>query len=369
MQYFKPKKITIEREAASDRITQRVLQLLPECAVEWVVDSDALIRSFPPGPEGISTGKQRLLLKRKQGAFLKPFPPTPPYLDCRFQILHLGSGCDLDCTYCILQTYLNNPLLTVFTNLPDALSELERELARNPSHLFRIGTGELIDSLSLDHLTEWSLALVPFFAGKSNAILEFKTKSDNVGNLSQVDPKGRVIVSWSFNSEKIQREEELKCATLGERLAAARRCASWGYRLGFHFDPMIFYEGWEAGYRRSVEMIFDTVSPKNIAWVSLGGLRYMPSLKKVVAKRFPKTRIFTGELIPGLDGKTRYFKPIRLQMYTKMREWIRPYAPDLPIYLCMESGDLWNKTLDAALDSDQELAALLDQAAQVPSLR
>lgn len=364
MRYFRPEKVYIEEEALEDAFTHEILQRIPAVPREVIPHAEALVREFGQKPHAITQGKKNLLLKRKRGESLKPFPLIPEYLSCHSQILHLGSGCDLECTYCILQSYLNNPLITVYTNFREILGELETELESHPQDFFRIGTGELIDSLSLDHLTEWSVPLVRFFAARENAILEFKTKSDNIAHLRKADPKERVIVSWSMNSDEIQKKEEFKTATIAERLQAARQCQEWGYLLGFHFDPLIHTEGWEEGYARAVEALFEAVDASRIAWISLGALRFMPSLKKIAERRFPRTGIFTGEFVKGLDGKSRYFRPIRTEMYTKMRDWIRSYSSEVPIYLCMESSEVWECALEFDLATSLHLKGFLDHAAR-----
>jgi spore photoproduct lyase len=53
--------------------------------------------------------------------------------------------------------------------------------------------------------------------------------------------------------------------------------------------------------------------------------------------------ILSGEQIPCPDGKMRYFQPLRVAMYRKMRQWIREAAPLVPIYLCMETREVWDQ--------------------------
>jgi spore photoproduct lyase len=363
MRYFKPERVLIEAAAQADPFARQILGRIAGVPCEVIEDAEAWIRNLNGRPNALTRGKKLLLLRRHHGRFFKPFPLIPGYLSCHFQVLHLGSGCDLDCTYCILQAYLNNPAITVYTNFEEGLRELDGILTEERSCFFRVTTGELIDSLSLDHITRWSVPLVRFFAGTANAVLELKTKSDNIAHLKEADPRGRVIVSWSMNSEMIQRTEELKCATLAERIEAARRVQEWGYLAGFHFDPLIVHEGWEAGYARTVAEIFASVREDRIAWISLGALRFMGELKKVAEKRFPRTPIFSGEFVRGLEGKYRYFKPIRKRLYTKMRGLIRRYSSRVPIYLCMEGPELWQSGLETPLSNSRELGDFLDRAA------
>src|SRR5262249_9518810 len=143
---------------------------------------------------------------------------------CNYLVIDFGSNCPFDCSYCFLQEYLaNNPALKVFTNVGDALGEVDAVHRGHRDRTFRIGTGERVDSLALDHLTDLSCELVPFFAAHDNALLELKTKSDRVENLLRHDPRDRVVVSWSVNPSAITAVEEAGCASLAQRIAAAVR--------------------------------------------------------------------------------------------------------------------------------------------------
>ena len=123
-------------------------------------------------------------------------------------------------------------------------------------------------------------------AKRSNAVLELKTKSVNIANLEGLDHRGRTIVAWSLNSPPIMAREEIRTATLEERLQAAARCAEWGYKLAFHFDPIILHEGWQEGYRQTIHRLFAAVPAESIAWISMGALRYLPALKKIAIEPF-----------------------------------------------------------------------------------
>jgi spore photoproduct lyase len=158
-----------------------------------------------------------------------------------------------------------------------------------------------------------------------------------------LEHNGHTIISWSLNSSKVVLTEEGGIPQLKERLEAAAKCQKNGYWLGFHFDPIIYYPGWEEDYKNTIKMLFSYIKPQGIAWISLGTFRYMPPLKDIIKVKFPKTKIIYGEFVPGLDGKKRYFKPIRIHIYKKMLSWLRNYAANAPVYLCMELADVWKK--------------------------
>ena len=203
--------------------------------------------------------------------------------------------------------------------------------------------------------------LVPYFADKSNAILELKTKTTHVDHLLALPHGGRTVVSWSVNAAPVVEKEELGAPPVTDRLQAARRCYQAGYRIGFHFDPLIYYPGWEDDYRRVVDGIFERVGPEAIAWISLGALRYPPQLEEIIRQRHPQSDIILGELFPGKDGKPRYFRPIRVELFGKLNEMIREHDPGVFVYLCMESPQVWQEALGWSPDSMAHLSKLLDQ--------
>ena len=91
-----------------------------------------------------------------------------------------------------------------------------------------------------------------------------------------------MVVSWSVNSAKITNEVEHFTPDLTARLQAACEVARAGYRLGFHFDPVVIYDGYEPDYARTVEQMADTLPADKIAWISVGTLRFSRELKKQI---------------------------------------------------------------------------------------
>lgn len=317
-------------------------------------------------PDNLTVGKTNLFLCRNKGKFFKPCPGTKEYQCCDYHVLNIGMNCPMDCVYCILQAYLNNPWLSFFINIEDLFAELDAEFKANPNRLYRIGTGEFTDSMALDSLTGLSQQLVSFFKDKQNAVLELKTKSNVVDNLMHVEHGGRTIMAWSLNSQHIMKQEEIRTASLDQRLEAARICTEKGYRLAFHFDPIIYHQGWEDGYRQTVTRLFQAVPAEKIVWISLGALRYIPQLKSIAAERFPGSRFFYQEFIEGLDGKFRYFRDQRLEMYKVLVDELHKYSSDRTcIYFCMESDFIWQEVFGYIPGDKGGLSVMLDESVLV----
>ena len=346
MRPYRPSRILVERAARLDPMALRVIDFYAGVPVKEVDRADLLLAEPPTGPDPFGAGKRTLLLARFKGAFVKPCPGSAEMLCCHYAVLSPILNCPLECTYCMLQSYLNRPAITVHTNIEDCLEQLDAYLAAYPPDgLVRLGTGELADSLALEEATGWSERLVRYVAGQPNAILELKTKTTLVEPLLDLDHAGRTVVAWSLNPDEIVRREELKTAGLEERLEAAARVQAAGYLVAFHFDPLVHYHGWKAGYQAVVARLAEAVDPRGVAWVSLGGLRFLPGLKAVIKARFPKSRLPGGEFILGQDKKLRYLASQRAAMYRAVAGWLREWDTDLLIYLCMERGSLWEAAL------------------------
>ena len=301
----------------------------------------------------ISDGKTILLVKNYIGDFIKSCPCTKNSRGCGYVILNQMVNCPYDCSYCYLQLYLNNPYLYVYANTDEMLDELADYLKKKKR--IRIGTGEFTDSLALDNITEFSKLVIPFFSKYPENILELKTKSVNVDNLLTIEHVGNTVISWSLNPDTIINSEEEGTPLLEERLEAAKKCQDSGYLIGFHFDPIIYSENWEKLYKPVVYKIFDYINPGKIFCISLGTFRYVKPLKNIIIERFPESRIVFEEQLTGIDGKSRYFVDLRIDIYKKMLSWLRDAGGDVFVYLCMESKKVWSRVFKTFPSSDGKL--------------
>ncbi|MBW1894454.1 MAG: DNA photolyase [Deltaproteobacteria bacterium] len=330
-----------------------------------VDDAAAIFNHIAKHDDPVEKGKQTLYLTRNKGLFVKKCPGTSFYTCCGYKILHIGTFCTMDCSYCILQAYFHPPILQYFVNHDDLMEELESHFSENAISrtISRIGTGEFTDSLIWEPFSDLTKTLVLKFSQQTKAVLELKTKTINVKKLEKLHHNRKTILAWSLNTDRVVKSEERKTSSLKKRLEAAAMCESWGYPLAFHFDPLVIYDRCENDYRAIIRQIFTHVSAENIVWISLGTFRFMPELKQIIRKRFPESKIIYGEFIQGLDRKMRYFKPLRIALYKKIISFIRELAPDVLIYFCMEDDEVWKKTIGFLPSDKGGLSAMLDESA------
>lgn len=341
-----PNKIYIDKEVFSSPFTKRILKNCPDVPFEVICDKRELDEWLASSSDPIGEGKKCLRLSRQKGAFVKPCPCTPHYVGCNYFIINTALNCPMDCSYCILQLYLTNSLTTIYVNLGDMWKELDSFLRKKKRKFIRIGTGELSDSLALDHVTQTSKELAAYFRKRSNAYFELKTKTTNIAGILASPPAENIVVSWSLNTERIAREEEKGAPPVTDRVEAAGIVSERGFPVGFHFDPLILHPDWEEEYSRIIEKLLSAVRPSGVRWISLGSLRFPPALKPIIEKRFPQTKIIYAEMILGRDGKLRYFKPLRLELFQKIVGLIKYWGGGrIPVYFCMEDVEVWRKAL------------------------
>ncbi len=310
----------------------------------------------------MSTSKNKAAAYRyeeNRGRFIKPCPGTPRYVCCGYRIVNIAQGCTLGCTYCILDHYFDADIPVLFSNVEKLYEELEQTVADSKG-ILRLGTGEFTDSLLYEDYYNVYARILPIIACSSNAVLELKTKTVHIDPLINMDRYDRIILSWSLNSNYIASQEEHEAPSIEERIKAAQRVEAYGYKLAFHFDPIVFYDGWEQGYKTTIETLFHSIEPNNVVYVSMGSLRFSSHVQASFMQR--SVLYLHGDFIRGLDGKMRYFRPLRTKLYRTVLSYLKQYIPEELVYLCMENQDVWKDVFEIDNMTSGRLAKRLDRA-------
>ena len=333
---FKPLKIFVDREARESQLAKNFRAKFPEVEIEEIAYYSDYLKQHKYALAELK--KPYVFIVKEKWDFLKPCPCTRGHKRCGYWILNLGFGCPYDCAYCFLQHYTNFPGIILPGNLADFYEKFDK-FSQKLKQPIRIGSGEFSDSLALDHITEYSKKLIPYFSQKP-VLFELKTKSANIENLLKLKPSKNIIVSWSLNPDGLIASQEIAVASLDQRLEAAKKVRAAGYSIAFHFDPIIHYQNWTKDYQDLVKRLYQRLKPP-FAWISLGTLRSNRQLKTMAELRFPNSNIFYGELLIAEDKKLRYPGFLRTEIYKAMANWIKKYDSKTPLYLCMESKDTW----------------------------
>jgi spore photoproduct lyase len=280
-------------------------------------------------------------IHKVKSPLIRPCPGAKNHLCCNYVVISHILGCPFNCSYCYLHTFFGKDEIVVYEDTEKIIAEVKGYMEKGVDPL-RIGTGEFSDSLALPEAAALGEKLVKLFAGQDKHLLELKTKSVNVDGLLILDHRGQTVVAWSVNPELIIRHEEHGAASLKERLEAARKVVAAGYRVAFHFDPVINFPRWENEYQRVIDLILEAVPERSIAWVSLGALRFPAAQKKIMEEKL-KSNIDFSFLESGSDTKLRYSEELRIELLGQIYRFWRSRSKDIYIYLCMETEKVWSK--------------------------
>lgn len=329
-----PEKLYIEEKVLNHPFTVRILSKLPDVPRE-IIDDYKQIGLEKDFADRAIEDKDCLALAEKKGEVLKNVGRME---ENQYYLFH-EIDCKYDCEYCYLQYYFNTKVPVIFVNRDEVLDQIEEKLISTESPYFHVG--EVCDSLAFDDLTGFSKDIGSLFSKYPNGTVEFRTKSTKVDNLISLDEAPtNMIPSWTFSPEYICETLEHKTPNLSERINAAKKCQDAGFTVGVRLDPLFRYDNWEEDYNHMVSTLLKRLDPTRIDYITLGSIKLHKNLLDAVRTRFPDSPVILGEIVPSVDGKYRYIKFDRVDMYKKMISWIREIDKDIRIELSLESEDI-----------------------------
>lgn len=354
--------VYIHQQAKDAAVTSRILSLFPSSKIQWVEEDSSLTHHEGSlSAHTYSQSKRKLYITPFKGQFFKRCPGASQrkaLTCCNYHVLNLGLQCNMNCSYCYLQSYLKTPVMTIYSNIDDAIKELQDMSLDHGQKNLRVGTGEVIDSLSLDPLTLYSRPLIDFFSRQKHWSLEFKTKSCHVDQFLDCDHRGNVIVSWSINPQEVIEHEEHGTASLEERLNAAEKSVRKGFPIAFHLDPMIYHENWKTNYEKLIQTLSLRFRNANVQGISVGTLRFQPEQRHIMRERFGmQSWVTQAEVFPSESGKLRYDSHLRTTMFKFAIDKFKEHSP-WPVSICMETPETWIATYEKYPTQIQELKPL-----------
>ena len=255
---------------------------------------------------------------------------------CNLMTIDAVQGCSLGCSYCSIQTFYSDGKVSVDKNLAEKLANIPLD----PNKNYHIGSGQSSDSLVIGNKEGVLDAQLKFARENPNIILEFKTKSNNISHLLKTDLPDNVFVCWSLNPQLFIDHEEHGTASLNQRLQAAKDLSRKGVLVGFHFHPIVYYEGYEDDYKNIVKKVMSMFKPSEVAMISMGTLTFIkPAINKLRSTGL-KSKVLQ---IPMADavGKSSYTKKIKKEIFSTVYNQFQPWHKDVFLYLCMEESSIW----------------------------
>jgi DNA repair photolyase len=282
-----------------------------------------------------------VIKRERKSGFVELFRSTPARTVCpNFYVLRHANGCRFQpsCSYCYLKSsfwYLDHP--HVFTNKEDLFREVRAWIRRDDLESYVLNSGNLSDSLAFEAdrpITEELVLLFREYAereGRPHSLLVVtKAGLEPCKPLMALASSRNVIISFSFNSPEAAAELESGAAPVEERLEAARKLKSLGWRLRIRLDPIVC--GFD--YHTIAGQIRD-LAPE---LVTLGTLRAERGLRRFLPRRL------AAELEQNSDplGLDRYPQLERIALYNQAAELI---GDGIQLGLCEETREVWEAVL------------------------
>ncbi len=361
-----PKEIIVDNRVKDDPVTTSFLSQCPgvplrymdHTRAEKIVEASDILRNSPKDMlHRITAGKAVVLITAPGNDVVDAFTIPDNRLMCpHFERFKFASnGCFYKCDWCYLKLTFRSqrPFITVRVQYDKIKAQIEKRLNLTAAPVM-FNSGELADSLSMEHLTGAMREFVPWFGQKEKGYLFLLTKSANVDSILDLDHNGHTIIAWSMNNEAVSRKFEIGAPGFEQRLEAAYKVQQKGYPLRIRLDPIVPFDGWEEAYGDTVKRIFERISPERI---TLGTLRFeegfyrirnsifttgpeLPAMMDRMAPMFP-AKTFEGSKRPKV-GKYSFNEAERIAIFNFIITEIRKYS-DADIALCKESAFVWNQ--------------------------
>lgn len=165
-----------------------------------------------------------------------------------FIVPFTSSGCTAMCLYCYLVcTFFKGSYLRIFVNREDMMARVRKNAGHSDApRLYEIGSNS--DMVFENTITGNLCWAIEEFARIPNARCTLATKFADVDGILEADHRGHTQIRISVNPPEIIRKVEIGTAPLEQRIEAANRLYSAGYRVGINLAPIILWEGWQDQY-------------------------------------------------------------------------------------------------------------------------
>jgi len=365
MTMWKPKEIIIHDQVKSDPATAFILHQCSGVPVKYVSSgkaekvievSDVLKQAKSGMLDTIIAGKQIIFVAPAGNAVDQFTMPDDRMVCPHFDRLKLASnGCFYQCDWCYLKlTYRAVfPFIAIRVQYDKIKNQLKKKLMKDDLPVM-FNSGELADSLSMEHLTGAAREFIPWFGQTENGYLFMLTKSDNVDDILDLPHNQHTIVTWSMNNSQVSQKFEIGAPSFDQRLEAAHKVKQAGYPVRIRIDPVVPFDGWQQAYADTVRKIFEAVLPER---VTVGTLRFEDGFYKMrntflttgdelrhymngMVPMFPPKK-FPGSKRPK-EGKYSFTEEKRIEIFDFVINEIRKFS-NCRIALCKESASVWNK--------------------------
>lgn len=294
---WRPKRLLVTRAAQEHAHGQAIVARAEALGIPATLLSGNQLRLTPDADErrAYAEAKSTLAIVTAPPSKLR-LSPIAPSADWR---VDLAEGCPAHCSYCYLAGSLKGPPITrVYANMDEITGNLPAYLgkgkvtSRSRARADEGTTYEAscyTDPLAIEPLTGSLAALITYFGQwEADVQLRFTSKFADVSSLLDLDHGGRTRMRASVNPPAFARFEG-GTDPVAARLAALRRMADAGYKVGLTIAPIIAAEGWREAYRELIASAAEALrgTPNLDLTAELITHRFTPGSRAVLSSWYP----------------------------------------------------------------------------------
>ena len=242
-------------------------------------------------------------------------------------------NCLYDCRYCFLQGMYPSAHYLLFINFEDFFREIGDVTDQNPNDGSWFFSGYDCDSLALENLTGFVASALPFFANRSNAFLELRTKSINLKTLAKTEPLPNVVTAFSFTPAEISESLEKGVPSVHARIRAMNKLAEQGWLIGLRLDPILDCQDFDKRYGKLIDDLFSKLPENAVHSVSLGPFRLPDPFFKRMERLHPEEALFAGDF-EKRGRSVSYGKEVERERIGICRDLVLRHMPKEKLFIC-----------------------------------
>ena len=325
--------IYIENQVKNHFRTKKILSKLNKNVDVIYCDHYGEIFNIKSQNFRVQKNKPALILAKKDGKKLHEIPKNFGIGgDKNYYFSHM-LNCIYDCEYCFLQGKHMSAHYLLFVNYEDFFLEIKKKILENSTKKYYFFSGYDCDSLAFDGVTGFIKYFLPIFKQNKNAILELRTKSNQLNKLLKHEPIDNCIVAFSFTPENISKLIEHKVPSVKNRIKAMKQLANIGWKIGLRFDPIIPACNFAKIYDKLFQNIASNIPEESIHSISFGMMRFPKKMFKKMTKENSNKRLFS-QPFENRNGIFSYNKKLENKVENIILKKLKKYMKKAPIYNC-----------------------------------
>ena len=177
----------------------------------------------------------------------------------------------------------------------------------------------------------------------------FHTTSSNVDWMADLPHLDRLVGVWSTTCEAVARDIEMGTGRAIDRIDAARKCQDMGIPVRYKFKPVIPVRNWREEYAWILEQAVKRTQPESIGfclyiWNTVASMEATLPLDLLDPECVQAARE-SADQMNGLRAGP-FPHAVRKEIYRHMIREVRRWDPDMPLYVCTESREMWDELKD-----------------------